>query len=71
MLSPAKEDIDTVGRSQKSNFLLLVASNERNDDYLALLALEIVDGCDTKELAQVFLFNGSLLTFCNILLVFF
>jgi hypothetical protein len=52
MLGATKKDVDSVGRFQKPDSLLFVASDQRHDDDFRFLALKVVDSSDAKKFTQ-------------------
>lgn len=52
MVSSGKQQIDTVGSPQEAAFMLLVAPDQRDDDYLGLFTLKVVHGGQSESLEQ-------------------
>lgn len=55
MLSTAEEHVYPILCPQETNFAVFIASDQRNDDDLGFFALEVVDGGNAQEIAQLLL----------------
>ena len=55
MLSSTEKNVDAVRSLEESNFLLVVATHERHDDYLGFFALEIVHSRYPQQIAELLL----------------
>jgi hypothetical protein len=57
VLCSAEQHVDAVLRAEEANLAFIVAADQGDDNYLGLLALEIVHGCQADGLQKLFLFN--------------